>query len=132
MDTIETIYFYEFNNQANLRAMLRIALINEPQKILTVALATGGPLLLTVFGLLPAGWLNRNGLRAARAGARVALAALALALLSAGGLALSGTADGKWPGAGPIQLGVYFDRLSAVILVLAAFLLAVVSRYSFN
>ena len=112
--------------------MLRNDLMTESHRMLTVALAAAGPLALTGFGLLPAAWLNRNGRRAARAGARVALAAFGLALASAASLLLTGTAAGEWPVVGPFHVGVYYDRLTAVMLVLVAFLLAVVTRFAVN
>ncbi|HTY88081.1 MAG TPA: proton-conducting transporter membrane subunit [Candidatus Acidoferrum sp.] len=106
--------------------------MTESQPSFTAVLAAAGPLALLVFGLLPAGVLNRHGLRAARLGARVALAALVCALLADAGLACVGKVNFKFSVAGPFQLGVYFDNLSAIGLTLVAFLLAVVSRYSVN
>ena len=132
MDRIDTIYFYELDIERKLALMLMNTINDGPQQALTAALAAAGPLGLIAFGLLPEAWLNRNGIRSARAGARVALGALTLAGAAAGALLLNGGAAVECPAAGAFHLGVYFDRLSAVILVLVAFLLAVVTRYSIN
>ncbi|HTL72273.1 MAG TPA: proton-conducting transporter membrane subunit [bacterium] len=105
---------------------------NDHQTILTAALAAAGPMLLLAFGALPAAWLNRHGWRAARTGSFIALAALAFALLSVVSLVWLGKADFNWAVAGPLNLGVYFDNLSAIILTLVSFLLAVVARFSVN
>jgi NAD(P)H-quinone oxidoreductase subunit 5 len=45
---------------------------------------------------------------------------------------LNGAADVELPIAGDFHLGIYFDNLSAVLLVLVSFLLAVIARYSVN
>jgi len=104
----------------------------ESQQILTAALAAVAPLALLALGLLPASIMNRHGLRAARIGAAVSLGAFIGALLAAASLARFGPVDWKLTVAGPFQLGVYFDNLSAIVLTLVAFLLAVVARYSVN
>jgi len=104
----------------------------ESEQILTAAFAAAGPVALAACGLLPAAILNRHGLRAARIGAAVSLAAFACALLATASLACCGRANWKFAGAGPFQLGVYFDNLSALVLVLVSFLLAIVSRFSIN
>ena len=98
--------------------------------LLTAGLAAAGPLLLLAYGLLPSAWLNREGFRAAQAGAAVALAALGLALAAALRLVMAGPAGVSLAGAGRFHLGVYLDNLSAMALVLVAFLLAAVARYS--
>ena len=105
---------------------------NDHQTILTAALAVAGPMLLLAFGALPAAWLNRHGWRAARTGSFIALASLAFTLLSVVSLVWLGKADFNWAVAGPLNLGVYFDNLSAIILTLVSFLLAVVARFSVN
>ena len=104
----------------------------EAPQILTAALAAAAPLALLASGLLPASIMNRRGLRAARLGAAVSLGAFVGALLAAASLARFGPVDCKLTVAGPFQLGVYFDNLSAIVLTLVAFLLAVVARYSVN
>jgi NAD(P)H-quinone oxidoreductase subunit 5 len=105
---------------------------NEHQQIFTAALATAGPLALIAFGLLPERLLNRSGIRAAQKGAIIALAAFGLALSSVVALLAAGAADVELPIVGDFHLGIYFDNLSAVLLVLVSFLLAVIARYSVN
>ncbi len=132
MDRIETIYFYESSAAAILPGNLSNLMNHESHQSLTAALAAAGPLTLIAFGLLPASWLNRNGLRAARTGAGLAFGAFVSALFAVVGLYFNGAADVQPPFAGAGHPGVYFDNLSAVLLVLVAFLLAVVARYSVN
>jgi len=115
-----------------LSPLLIITMCPEPQKMMTAAFAAAGPLALLSFGLLPASALNRNGLRAARTGAVISLAAFALGLLAAASVLLTGAADVAWPLGGDLSLGVYFDKLSAGLLVLVSFLLGVVAGYSIN
>ena len=94
-------------------------------------LAASVPLVLLGWGLLPDSMLNRHGARAARTAARTAALACVLAAGAAALLMAS-----KHPGplvlklAGPLPLGVYFDRLAAVMLTLITFLLAVITRFS--
>lgn len=96
----------------------------------TAGLAAAGPLVLLLFGSLPAAWMNRHARTTARVGAALGLVAFAFAGCAAISLARSGPADVAVPLAGPVQLGVHFDTLSAVVLVLVAFLLGVVARFS--
>ena len=105
---------------------------SESQNILIAALAANCPLLLLAVGLPSAATLNRYGHRAARLGATISLAALVFALIADAGLAGFGKFDFKFTVAGPFQLGVYFDNLSAIVLTLVAFLLTVVLRFSVN
>ena len=105
---------------------------NEHQHVLTTALAAADPLALIAFGLLPESLLNRSGIHVARTGALISSAAFGTALLAVVSLYFNGVADAQLPTAGLFNLGVYFDNLSAVLLVLISFLLAVISRYSVN
>jgi NAD(P)H-quinone oxidoreductase subunit 5 len=105
---------------------------NTTNQILTAALAAAGPLALIAFGLLPESLLNRNGIRAARTGAIISIIVFASALLATAGLWFSSAADVECPIAGDFHLGIYFDNLSAVLLALVSFLLAVIARYSVN
>jgi NAD(P)H-quinone oxidoreductase subunit 5 len=105
---------------------------NEHQQIMTAVLAAAGPLVLIAFGLVPESLLNRNGIRSAQTGAVISLAAFALGLLATARLLFARAADVEWPIAGDFRLGIHFDNLSAVLLVLVSFLLAVVARYSIN
>ncbi len=99
---------------------------------LTAGLAAAGPLTLLLFGCLPAAWMNRRAQGTARAAAALALAAFGLALGAAAALAFGGPADIALTLAGPAELGIHFDTLSAIVLVLVAFLLAVVTRFSIH
>jgi len=132
MDSIETIYFYDPSAPVKLSSLLRNAMTTTSQQGLTAALATAGPLALIAFGLLPEARLRRNGFRAARTGAAISLAAFAVALLTTARLRFAGAADVELPLGGDFHLGVYFDNLSAVLLVLVSFLLAVIARYSIH
>ncbi len=105
---------------------------NEYHQIITAMLASAGPLALMTFGLLPESAHQRRGIHAARMGAVIALAAFTLALLAAANLLFGGVANVEWPVVGDFYLGIYFDNLSAVVLGLVSFLLAVVARYSVN
>ena len=104
----------------------------ETHSILTAALAAAGPLVLLAGGLRLAAWASRDGRRDAWNAARLSLAAFGFALLAAASLWFTGPAVVGWPIIGDWQLGIYFDSLSAVLLILVAFLMTVVSRYSVN
>lgn len=105
---------------------------HEHHQIFTAALAAAGPLALIAFGLLPETWLNRRFIHAARMGARISVAAFGFTLSSVVALLVAGAADVELPIGGDFHLGIYFDNLSAVLLVLVSFLLAVIARYSVN
>ena len=111
---------------------MNVATMNDNLTHLTAGLAAAGPLVLLVFGGLPAAWMNRRARKTARAGAALALTAFGLALGAALALAFSGPVDVAMTLVGPAQLGLHFDALSAMALGLVAFLLAVVTRYSVN
>ncbi|MBI1178185.1 hypothetical protein GC207_12190 [bacterium] len=104
----------------------------ETPLALTAVFAAAGPLVLLGYGLLPAYRLNLDGRRAAQAAAKVALAALTFALTAAASLFWSGRCNLQIDVFGPFQLSVYFDNLSAIVLTLVAFLIAIVSRFSIN
>lgn len=99
-------------------------------KTLTAALAVAAPGLLGLTAVLPSRWLDANGSRAAEFGTLVARLAAVSALLAGLLLTWSGTLHPEIPLAGPFHLGIYFDRLSATLLLLVAFLLAVIVQYS--
>lgn len=107
-------------------------MIIEHQQTLTLALAAAGPVALIAFGLTPASFLNRNGRRAARMGSLISLVALVFALLATASFVLNGPANGAINLGASIQAGMYFDNLSAILLVLVSFLLAIVARYAIN
>jgi NAD(P)H-quinone oxidoreductase subunit 5 len=105
---------------------------NELYQIAAGWLAAAGPLALFGFALLSAWLPDRQPLLTARIGAMVSLAAFVLALATAAARAWFGAWDVSFALAGPFRLGVHIDNLSVIILVLVAFLLAVVSRFSVN
>jgi NAD(P)H-quinone oxidoreductase subunit 5 len=105
---------------------------NALNQIMTVVLAGAGPLALIAFGLLPESLLNGNGIRAARAGALISLGSFGSAFFAVVSLYFNGAAEVQLPIASAFNLGVYFDNLSAALLVLVSFLLAVIARYSVN
>ena len=115
-----------------LGAVMETLMTNDPAHILPAALVAAGPLALLLFGLLPSTWLNRRAPLAARAGAGIALAALLAAGLAAVARWRGGPVQHEFLQAGPFALGIYFDNLSAILLVLVSFLLAIVARYSIN
>jgi NAD(P)H-quinone oxidoreductase subunit 5 len=112
--------------------MMNTATMNETLAHLTAGLAAAGPLVLLLFGCLPAAWMNRQPRKTALLGATLAVVALALALGAAVSLAFRGPADLAITLVSAVELGIYFDALSAIVLVLVAFLLAVVARFSIN
>ncbi|MGN6553362.1 MAG: proton-conducting transporter transmembrane domain-containing protein [Verrucomicrobiota bacterium] len=105
---------------------------SEHHQFLTVAFAAAGPVALIAFGLLPASFLNRNGQRAARIGSLISLGALIFALLASASLVFNGPANCAVNLVEPLQAGLYFDSLSAILLVLVSFLLTIVARYAVN
>lgn len=105
---------------------------NELHQVMGGCLAAAGPLALLGFGLIPASLLNRQPLRTARIGALLSLVAFVFALAAVGTRLWRGTVDVSFSLAGPIRLGVHLDNLSSIVLLLVAFLLAVVTRYSVN
>ena len=111
---------------------MNAATVNDTLTQLTAGLAAAGPLALLLFGCLPAARMNRHARKTARTGAALALTAFGLALGAAVALTFSGPADIALTLAGPAELGIHFDTLSAIVLVLVAFLLAVVTRFSIN
>lgn len=104
----------------------------EPHQILTAGLAAMGPLLLIAFGLLPSAFLNRHAQSAARSGTTVTWIAFGFGLLAVGSKAWNGVANWSWQMAGPFSIGIYFDNLSAIVLLLVSFLLAIVTQFSVN
>jgi NAD(P)H-quinone oxidoreductase subunit 5 len=83
-----------------------------------------GPLGLLAVGLLPAGWANQQPGIVARLAEVASVVALAVALIAFAGWATLGAhAQGS---------AVYIDALSAIMLVLVAFVGTIVVRYSRN
>ena len=93
-------------------------------------LALLGPLVLLGFVFVPGAWANGNLRLVSRLAVAATVVALVAAIGSAAMLALVGPTRWIWPLGGAFQLGVYFDVLSATILLLVAFLGAIVVRFA--
>ena len=91
-----------------------------------------GPALLLAFVFVPRAWANRHIERMARAASAATIFALMTALASALNLALAGPTQHVFASWGKVQIGVYYDALSAIIFLLVSFLGAVVTRYALN
>lgn len=97
---------------------------------ITGGLAVAGPVLLYLFGCLPISRLLPNGVRVTRLGARLAWASCITALLAGVSLVGVGTVEIQKQLWGAFSVGIYFDTLSALVLALVSFLLAIVFQFS--
>lgn len=88
------------------------------------------PAVLFAAGLLTSP--QANGRQGAQRAAGLSAVVLLLALLLAVGSGIYGSVAHVFAAIGPIQLSVYLDVLSIIMLVLIAFLAAVILRYSVN
>ena len=95
-------------------------------------MVVAGPLALLAVTLIPTSFANRRGRQVATWGSRLLMGSLTLAVLAGIGLLREGPLVLQGLGAGPVRFGVYFDTLSAVMLLLVSFLGTVVVRYSGN
>lgn len=102
--------------------------INETGKYMAAA----SPLLLLLTALLPSSWLDRQPQKAARLGSLLALGSLAASLLAILPMVLGGPIIATFLEVGPFRLGIYYDVLSAILLLLVSLLAAVILRYSEN
>lgn len=100
--------------------------------MLYLAAVAAGPLALLSAALVPASLANRHGRRFAEAASWLSLGVLGGAVLAFICRSLAGPLVRDVAGAGPLRLDIYFDTLSAVMLLLVSFLGAVVVRYSRN
>ncbi|CAN5711581.1 proton-conducting transporter membrane subunit [soil metagenome] len=100
--------------------------------ILYLATVALGPLLLLAMVMVPVSTANRHGRRLAALSSGMTLAAMALAGLAALGRFLAGPLVFDGAEIGFFRIDLYFDTLSAVMLLLVSFLGAVVTRYSAN
>ena len=98
----------------------------SPEAMLIIS----GPLLLLAFSLAPRAWANRQVELVARLSGGATIAALVSALLCALHLAFAGRAQHIFMAWGRLQIGIYYDALSAIMFVLVAFLGAIVTRYA--
>lgn len=98
----------------------------------TLTPLTLGPVVLLALALVPSRFANRHGRNFATIVSRIALATFGLAILATIGLGIGGRLVVEIASAGAVSLDIYFDTLSAVMLLLVSFLGAVVTRYSVN
>lgn len=98
------------------------------QTFLQAATVTAGPLLLLAFGLVPDRISNRKGRRFAALASSASLLTVVLAALATLGRILTGPLVLS----GSFGISLHFDSLSAIMLLLVAFLGAVVIRFSGN
>ena len=99
---------------------------------LGVALIFLGPIFLLAFAVLPRGWANRHIVQVSKLAMGATLVALVAALASTLLLALNGRSEYSQPLWGALEIGVYFDMLSAIMLLMVSFLGAIVMRYALN
>ncbi|RYD33800.1 MAG: NADH dehydrogenase FAD-containing subunit, partial [Verrucomicrobiaceae bacterium] len=103
-----------------------------PDALIQLAPVVAGPLWLIAFLLIPDQLANRDGRRFADLAASSAIGVLLLAMLAMAGRLNGGPLAVEVTGAGPVGIDVYFDTLSAIMMLLVSFLGAVVLRYSVN
>jgi NAD(P)H-quinone oxidoreductase subunit 5 len=104
---------------------------------LIVVLAAIGPAALLAAGLAPAGWAARHPARMGRLALGAAVLAVGGALLAALSLATGGAATASLPlfpvpGGAVVAASVYYDQVSAVMLLLVSFVGSIVVAYSRN
>jgi NAD(P)H-quinone oxidoreductase subunit 5 len=87
-------------------------------------------LALAAIAIVPGGPSRRRAATLAATASRAALCALAVAILTAGGVAFAGPLRTGDIGIDGIGLGLYLDRLSATMFCLVAFIGLIVVRYS--
>jgi NAD(P)H-quinone oxidoreductase subunit 5 len=93
-------------------------------------LAVAAPLFTLSMGLMPSPWMNRHAGTAARTASALGLASFASAGFAVLALFLNGPCDISLVADGPFEVGIYFDNLSAMLLLLVSFLTAIITRYS--
>jgi NAD(P)H-quinone oxidoreductase subunit 5 len=105
----------------------------EIPALLAAALAGLPSLTLLACGLVPSSFADRHARRMRAAVVGLAAASLAAAAAAAGLLAWGGPVDlAVWsaPGSLPLDVGVYFDGLTAVMFLLISFVGLVIARFS--
>jgi NAD(P)H-quinone oxidoreductase subunit 5 len=100
-------------------------------------LVAAGPLALLLAGLLPSGWANRHPARMAGIARTAAVLSAVTSALAAAGLAIAGPASVSLPlipvpGGAMAGLGLYYDAVSATMLLLVSFVGSIVVGYSGN
>ena len=103
---------------------------NPASSLVLPALTLAIPGLMLLSGLTTAS--GGNGREQSRRAARLGVVTLILAVVIAAASAWFGPVIHTFAGIGPLQLSVYVDIISIIMLVLIAFLGAVILRYSVN
>ena len=96
-------------------------------------LVAAPPLLLLGAGLIPSRWANRHVSAMRRSTVVLLAAVLSLSAMATALLVRQGPLDAvlwRLPGPLPLNLGVYFDSLAAVMLLLISFVGLIIARYS--
>jgi len=91
-----------------------------------------GPLLILSFGLVPDRISNPIGRRFASLASKASIATAVLAILSTIALVIFAPLEAGFEISGPFRLDLFFDTLSAIMLLLVSFLGAIVIRFSGN
>lgn len=105
--------------------------MNELHGVLSNALLVGlGPVLLLLFVIAPRSWVNRQVGKMTVLASAATITTFLLAIGCAINEALTGRIEYSITVWKLLHLGVYFDTLSAVMLLLVSFLGAIVTRYA--
>lgn len=99
-------------------------------EIFAVLAVVAGPLLFLSAGLAPRGWADKNAVQMGAWSQIASVVALLTAIIAAAIVAFGGRIEHDIIGVGPFKIGVYFDALSAIMLLLVSFLAWVVTRYA--
>ena len=89
-----------------------------------------GPLLFLAAVLAPRAWADKNSPAVAAWSQIASIVAFVTSIIAGLVVAFGGRIERDIIGIGPFKLGVYFDALSAILLVLVSFLAWVVTRYA--
>ena len=100
---------------------------NEITNVITIV---AGPLLFLAAILAPRGWADRNSDKMALWSQIASIVAFLSALLAATMVAFNGRVEKDLVGIGAFKFGIYFDALSATMLLLVSFLAWIVTRYA--
>ena len=93
----------------------------------------GVPAVLLALGVVPSGVANAYVVAMRRASMSASVAGFMLSMVAAGWLIVGGVRDGVWlrsSGSESFGLGVYYDAIAAVMLVLIQFIGCVITSYS--
>ena len=98
--------------------------------IFAVLAVVAGPLLFLSAIFAPRGWADKNAARLGLWSQIASVVALITAVIAGLMVAFGGRIERDIFAFGPFKLGVYFDALSAILLLLVSFLAWVVTRYA--